>query len=909
MWGEGERLQLFERDAQLTQLAGLLAAAAQGQGACALVLGEAGIGKTALVRTFAENSSSSVELLWGGCEALFTPRPLGPIVDMAEALPPGLAARVSEGHSYNGLFPALLAHLRESRRPTLLVIDDAHWADEGTLDCIKYLGRRIERAPTLMVVTARSDELALDHPLRRVIGELPAHSTRRIELAPLTRVAIDRFAQAAGRSAALLQRLSGGNPFYLTELLATDDAQIPGSVRDAVLARVVRVSQNARRVIELVAIEPARLERAVVAACLADPGVADEAINEALASGVLHFEADWLAYRHEIARQSVEGVLDARRRIELHAQVLRRLQGAPNHRETLARQVHHAHAAGLRDQVAALAQQAAEQAARVGAHREAAALYRLVLGDSAEPAVSERSGRAALLEAAARELQLINALQEAISLREQALQLHRQQDCDADGAQRIGVNLRLLSVLHGQLTGRKGEYLRLAQAAVDTLESLRPSGELAKAYATLSHVLCLHSEYDAAIEWGERAAAMAERFDDPAARVLALSRLGAARIFRADDASARAMVERALALAIESRFEGLAAEIFVSLQTLAIIHHDHHYALDVGARGLAYCEARDMDGAVTRLLSRRAHSLLLLGRWDEGEREYAACLAVPSVTATIRDSVRYVLYRQAARRGRAIAIGAAKQVPAGDAGASCVAAIDDYWQRLQREVHDLEIEFRAPAIAAACAEAAWLRGDLSAAVEVARTGLDEAIRTDDGRLAGPLLVWLRRLDTDVPSFRGTLHPTFALELAGDRAGAARAWEQLDIPYERALVLVFGDAEQTRAALRLFEQLGAQRAALIAGARLRAFGARAGTLASGPRRTTRQDPHGLTLCERKVVELVVEGLSNETIARRLHRSERTIEHHVSAVLAKVKVKSRAELIALVAREARAARAES
>ncbi|HUL65303.1 MAG TPA: AAA family ATPase [Burkholderiaceae bacterium] len=890
-------MQLLEREAQLAQLTTLFEAAARGQGACALVLGEAGIGKTALVRRFAQTLPGAADVLWGGCEALFTPRPLGPIVDMAGALPPGLAALVNEGHTYNGLFPALLAYLRERIRPTLLVIEDAHWADEATLDCIKYLGRRIDRTPTLFVITARNDELELDHPLRRVLGDLPATSTRRIELAPLSRAAIDQMAHSSGRNAGLLQRLSGGNPFFLAELLATDGAQIPGSVRDAVLARVARLSEGARRVVELLAIEPARLERTLVADCVSDPTQADAAINEALACGVIRFDADWLAYRHEIARRSVEAALGTRPRIALHAQVLERLRGRPDHDKTLARQVHHAHEAGLRDQVALLAPQAAAQAARVGAHREAAALYRLAIANE-----DERGAAPALLEDAARELQLVNALEEAIELRQRALRLRRQDDRHDDNAQRIGVNLRLLAILHAQVGGQRNEFARCACEAVEAMEPLGPSGELAKAYATQSYVHYLQSEYDAAIAWGERAAEMAERFDDPAARVLALNRLGSARICRVDDADARAQVERALALAIEHRFEGLAADIFVSLQTLALNHHDHQYALDVGARGIAYCEARDLDGAVSRLLSRRAHSLLQLGRWDEGEREYAACLAVPSVTSTVRDSVHFVLHRQAARRGHAIQLGAAKRVPDAPAGTATLAAIDAFWRAAQTQLHDMEIEFRPPGIAAACVETAWLRGDLDAAVEVARIGLDEAMRTNDGRLAGPLLVWLHRLGAEVPHFEGVLLAAYTIELSGDRAGAAEAWKQLQLPFEEALVLAFGDASQTRAARALFDRLGAQRAAQIARARLHAMGVATGPLQTGPRRSTREHPHGLTLREREVFKLVADGLSNEAIARRLHRSERTVEHHVSAVLGKLGVKSRTELIALLAREA-------
>ncbi len=197
-----------------------------------------------------------------------------------------------------------------------------------------------------------------------------------------------------------------------------------------------------------------------------------------------------------------------------------------------------------------------------------------------------------LLEAAAGESQKTGALPEAIDLRQQALALRRA----ADDRPREGANLRLLGVLHRQWSGDKAEYLRFARAAVKVLEPLGLSGELAKAYANLSHVHCLLSNYDEAIDLGARAVRLAQASSDSAALALPPNRHGTAQLCKTNDANARAQLERALELAIDAQSEDLAAEIFISLQTAAIIHHDHAFALEVGARGLVYCEARDFDG-------------------------------------------------------------------------------------------------------------------------------------------------------------------------------------------------------------------------------------------------------------------------------------------------------------------------
>jgi DNA-binding CsgD family transcriptional regulator len=157
---------------------------------------------------------------------------------------------------------------------------------------------------------------------------------------------------------------------------------------------------------------------------------------------------------------------------------------------------------------------------------------------------------------------------------------------------------------------------------------------------------------------------------------------------------------------------------------------------------------------------------------------------------------------------------------------------------------------------------------------------------------GNVAIWLWRAGSlhDVPA--GTPAP-FALQMAGDWWGAAAAWEKIGCPYEQGLALLDGNEAEQREALEIFERLGARQAAEIARRRLRFRGVR--SLPRGPRATTQANPHGLTPRQLEILQLLAEGLRNPEIAGRLSTTPKTVEHHVSAVLAKLEVRSRAEAV--------------
>src|SRR5882724_4995593 len=237
------RMELLEREQSLADLTRWLEATAGG-GCIALVSGEAGIGKTSLLQEFSRRQRLA-RVLWGACDALFTPRPLAPLHDIARQTQGDLLATMQSGATRERIFTAALDEL-ERGAASLVVFEDVHWADEATLDLLKFLGRRIQRTRSMLAATYRDDEVGARHPLRFVIGDFPRASVRRVPLAPLTRPAVEQLARQAGRPLKDLYGVTGGNPLFVTEALAGTTDSVPVTVRDAVLARAARLSPTAR---------------------------------------------------------------------------------------------------------------------------------------------------------------------------------------------------------------------------------------------------------------------------------------------------------------------------------------------------------------------------------------------------------------------------------------------------------------------------------------------------------------------------------------------------------------------------------------------------------------------------------------------------------------------------------------
>jgi DNA-binding CsgD family transcriptional regulator/tetratricopeptide (TPR) repeat protein len=858
---------LLERDHELATLHTLLGETTAGAGRIALISGEAGIGKTALVERFAADAPADLRVLWGACEALFTPRPLGPFYDIAQQTASPLRALLDGETNRPLLFAAILDDL--TRSPAILIIEDIHWADEATLDLIKYLGRRIQRTSSLLILTWRDDELGKDHPLRFVLGDLPAREVTRLRLFPLSQTAVATLAQQAHRPSRQLHAITGGNSFFVTEVLASDASGVPTSVSDAVLARLARRSPEARRLVEVVAIAPGQIEQEVVTAISASD---DATLDECLSTGVLRLDGGAIRFRHELARQAVEGALSPTRRQSLNAQVLQALlertetPGAEN--PSLARIVHHAAQADDATLVLRFAPEAARQASARGAHREAAAHYQTALryADALDP---ER--RAVLLDGLANERFLTGRMEEAVAPYETALALWRA----LDHTEKVGHTLRRLSRLHWFL-GRNDEAERYAMQAVETLETLPPGRELAMAYGSLAHLGTRAAASADTLFWGERAIALAERLSDYETLSYALNSVGQVEMASGVE-SGRAKLDRSLAIALEHEYEEHAARAYANLAINRVVVREYAEAERYLQEGIAYCAEHDLGPQSHFLRWVQARARLDQGDWVAAGEEATAVLSVPWMAVTNRIPALLVLGLVRARRG--------------DPGAE--AALDEA-RELALAIGESQ---RIESVAAARAEWRWLQGDLVGCMTEARIGFHpefSATRPWSMWYQGEVMIWLWRGGGLSEAPAGTPAP-YALQITGDWRAAADAWEQIGCPYEQALALLNGDEAAQREALTIFEQLGAAPAAEIARRKLLRAGVRG--LPRGPRPATQANPAGLTPRQFEILLLLAEGLRNAEIAERLSTTPKTVEHHITAVLTKLNARSRAEAVSI------------
>ena len=852
---------LVERDAELAALVGSVDAAAAGEGSAMLVLGEAGIGKTTLIREFLRSVEGNVRVLMGTCDDLLTPRTFGPLRDAAAAVGGPLAAAFSGEPDRESVYRALLDELSHSDLPTILAVEDIHWADDATLDALQFVARRLQRLRAVVVLSYRDDELQPDH-LRQLLGALSGSTVRRLVLRRLSEDAVDRLARAAGMDRRAVFANTHGNPFFVSEVLSSPSSDVPANVVDAVLARVHQLSPETQVALDQLAVVPSHVESWLVTALLGGTGP----LAEAEERGMVEVRPEGLTFRHELARHALEHSMPASRRMAFNRAVMEALL-AHDHAD-LSRIVHHAVAAGEVPTILSYGPLAAREAAQAGAHSQALAHYEHVVTHL--EALPDRA-QAQILVEYAWQLYAAYRFGEAEEAAERAAQLW-----DRIG-DRVAFGEALVAVSRASYMADRPVPARAAiEQAVRVLTGTGSTAAQAYAQTYYGAVLSLTDQFEAALEQLGPARELAERSNRPDLVALGLDYVGWTRVALGEERGVddlRASLELARSI---PHYEYV-ARAYTNLAEAFYHLRDHDALQRCIAEGVQYCTDHDLPAHAYSL---QAHSaMLMMVRGDlVGSEELLRDLVagVPDAGQLARLTLP-TLGRVLARRGSP----EAEQV------------LDRAWEIALRGDALLSL---APA-GLARIEWAWLSGDLAGAQAQIDVLLDRTVAAGGFRWRGELLRYLSRAGLPVEAFTGCPEE-WAAGLRGDWRAAAEIWERIGDPYERALELAdSGEATPMVEALEILDGIGASAATRVVRRRLRGLGVtrfprvrRAATTAERSKLTDRQ---------LEVLALLAHGLTNAEIADRLVVSVRTVDHHVSAILTRLGAPTRRDAVRMAA----------
>jgi DNA-binding SARP family transcriptional activator/tetratricopeptide (TPR) repeat protein len=772
------RTDLVERDAELHELKATVGSAVdEGRGVVVLISGEAGAGKSALVRGFLDRLRPDVTGVVGGCDDLLAPRSLGPFRDMAEDHP-DLAAALSSDRLDEAL-PALL-HVFAAH-PSAVVVEDVHWADDATLDAIRYLARRIPGIPGALLLTFRETGVDAGHPLRQLLGSLAGSTVRRVTLPPLSVEAVRRLGAASEGEAAEIHRVTEGNPFFVTEVLAAGGAGVPPTVRDAVLARLGRLSLPVRTLLERLSVIPTRAER-WLAETLADGD--QRVLVEAERSGMIIGGDASVSFRHELARQAIESALIAGERLQANRVVVDALLGHPGVESS--RLVHHAERSGQIDVILEHGPAAAREAARLGAHRQAAGMLRVVLEHRA---LLGPHDVADLFTRRAYSLYVVNQFEAALESAESGVAAAEEAGDPILLADALVVLARVALFARGPLHAR-----RAAERAVDILEPMRDDArlaaaltELARTHSNLAAVGIVAEPSERAERFAERALNMGQRLRRKDIEAQASCYLGDARLARGDSGGEEDL-RRAISLAgsdsrVETRVRSYVNAAHGAYRSGRLEDADKYVAagLRVAADGEFFAGQYRL-----RLTAAAVHASR--GDWDRAVAELRALLNSPGEPGVMAALASSILARLLARRG---------DNEAGDVLAGALG-----------ERADADDSFVAGPLAVARLELGWLDGSLGALTDEAKRALELAEDAGHKSMQAELCAYLRRAGIQVTGPVDAPGP-WAPTLAGRWKEAASAWASLGERYEHAVVLATAPDRRAHAqGLAMLRELGA-----------------------------------------------------------------------------------------------------
>ena len=763
----GIRATVLERDDELRHLDDAVGDLLAGRGGVVCVSGAAGLGKTTLVRRATEDAGAEVVVLLASCEDLSTPRALGPFRDML--LPSGgpLVDAVDPGFDAGTVLSRLRGLVQEDGPPAI-VVEDVHWADDATVDLLRLLVRQAPVLPALVVLTYRDEDIGPGHPMRRLLGSLRA-PVAHLALEPLSPSAVQQLTTGTRLAADEVHAVTGGNPFFVSEIVAHPGTSVPASVRDAVLARLDQTSGPTRHGLQVLSVVPSRAERWLAEELVPS---ADTVLREAERQGLLSGDAGSVWFRHELARQVIDSDLTAAERTAHHRAAARALadRGADP-----ARVLHHAALGHLPDLVREHALLAAAQAVAAGAHRQAAAHLDLLLSfrdqlpaDTVAAALTDR----------AHSLYLLNRFAESQRLAVESVAMWESIGDPAQlGRALVGLARTGLWAVGPRFAEQAAQRAVVAAEEARSREGDRPAtvllaqahAEVARARGNLATLGPVSEPGAGAVEHARRAVELARETgrDDLVAHTLTY--LGAERLSNGDQAGRDELDEAVRIAARDPRVEYVTRGC-VNASGAAYRSGEPELALEYVRTGLAGCADGEFFAGEYRLDLTRAVIQLSTGSWDEAEAALRDLVDRPGEPGLMRPMATATLARLLARRGS-----------------------DDAVSLLARAVADVtgsdEPHVVGP-VAAAAAELHWLAGsgDLPAFV---RDAFELALRRHHLVSQAELATYAARCGAALPPAgtdpsRPALPGPWRPALAGDHRQAADGWARLHERYEQAV---------------------------------------------------------------------------------------------------------------------------
>jgi DNA-binding CsgD family transcriptional regulator len=855
-------MDLIERNELLDLLQTQLNNVSAKEGHCVFINGEAGIGKTALVKAFLKKQVDDCLIYQGACDALFTPRPLAPLYDILWQVNKNRWSVSPTLEERSALFANFFQELSIKKGRIIIVFEDIHWADEGTLDFIKFFARRISQLPCLFILTYRDDEIHSRHPLRNVLGQLPPDSFTKLFIAPLSKSAVEKMALEKGYSGEDVYSISGGNPFYVNEILASYSPGVPDNIKDSILSVYERQEEGTKHAWQLCSVIPEGLEIDRFAKIKASW---NEAMDHCFAMNVIIIKNDKVIFKHELYRRTIEESLSPFKRIELNKLILELFLESFEEEGQIERIVHYAKNANNNKLVVKYAPLIARKAASVGSHMEAAKLFLAAIEYSEDNNPDELLQ---FYEAYAYECYLINKIDEAIIYTGKSLALWKEKN----DIEKISNSLRLLSRLWW-LNGNSKKAEIFAEQAVDLLKSQPSSETKAMAFSNMSQLKMLFDQSAECIAWGEKAIAIAQEVGAEAALSHALNNVGSVLMdIQSSKQKGIKLLQESLSIALKNSFHEHAARAYSNLASNAVKMKDYASAKEILDEGIRYCEERELDSWRLNMLSLKACIHLETGDWN--------------IAYSIADSLLKNEDEQRAFKISALIVVAKIKMRTGTA--------DPLPLLLNAEVkafETMELQRILPSIIALL-EYEWLTGKTFIKTENLNWINGKIKQSVYNIENSEFAYWLRKARKQQLQVK-EIYEGYNVSNIKTSLKAAEIWKKSGCPYQQALCLSEGDEENKKNALLIFQQLGANMVYEKIKMEMRASGIK--KIPRGLRESTKTNPAQLTNRELDVLQLLQTAVQNKEIAGALFISPKTVDHHISSILFKLDVNSRSKAV--------------